>query len=306
MSAGDSSPDRDEIRRRSASFWNEQHALELPDHDNFLNHPMVQAYVSLRAFGQLVGHMDVVIAELRTRTDPGDTILSVGCGGAGKERALARRLPDRHFVGIDIAEEILAVTRETIAAEGIDNLTLEFGDFNDLQLDAGRFRAILGLGAVHHVEALETFWSGCARGLTSDGVVLAQEYVGPDRFQWTDAQIEAGDQALAELVPSEHKVRHQAVKRPSVDYMVNVDPSEAVRSSELVPTCQDAGFLIEGFAGAGCALIQPVLMGQIHTFDPQNWSHNRVLTQLFELEDELMRGGVVGDDFAMFVARRPR
>ena len=102
--------------QRAAEFWNRHHReAEGGAHDNFLNHPMIQAYVSLRAFGSLVGHLDIVIAELRSRSRPGDRVLSIGCGAAPKERALARALPDRRFVGLDIAAETVERTREECA-----------------------------------------------------------------------------------------------------------------------------------------------------------------------------------------------
>jgi hypothetical protein len=46
-------------------------------------------------------------------------------------------------------------------------------------------------------------------------------------------------------------------------------------------------------------------MNQISAFDPRNWDDNLVLASLFREEDRLMREGVLGDDFAMFVARPP-
>jgi SAM-dependent methyltransferase len=304
----DSSPKPDpSTNDRTAAFWDQRHRTAKGEaHDNFLRHPLIQAYISLRAFGQIVGHLDVVAAELQSRTRPGDEILSVGCGPAGKERALARKLPDRRFVAIDISPETVGRATQEIQAEGLENLSLALGDFNDLQLDAGRYRAILGLGAIHHVEALESFWQACSHGLTDDGVVLAQEFVGPNRFQWTDTQIEIGDAALRDLVPESHKVHHQQIRRTPVDVMLALDPSEAVRSRDILPTCRDAGYAIEGYASAGCALLQPVLMYQIDTFEPSNWEHNHVLSSLFREEDRRMRAGELEDDFAMFVARPPR
>lgn len=292
--------------RKAAAYWDDRHRDVGADaQDNFLRHPLVQAYMSLRAFGQIVSHLDVVVAELRNRTRPGDRILSVGCGGALKERTLARQLPDREFVGFDISAETIQRAGEELRRDGIRNLTLQVADFNQLELDRRAYRAVLGLGAIHHVEALESFWKACADGLTTDGAVLAQEYVGPDRFQWTDAQIREGDRVLRDLVPDRHRTHHNHIERVPVEVMMQIDPSEAVRSSELLPTCRDAGFTIEGYAGAGCALLQPVLMYQIDTFDPEDWEHNHTLALLFREEDRLMRQGVLGDDFAGFVARPP-
>lgn len=288
---------------RAREHWHKAHAQpELEAHDNIFSHPLVQAYASLRAFGSLTGQLEAVTVALRERTRPGEQILSIGCGRAVKERVLAAALPDRTFVGIDIADRILDEARAELAAAGLANLRLEQGDFNRLQLDEARFACVLGLGAIHHVEALEHFWAQCRRGLRPGGSVLAQEYVGPDRFQWTDAQIREGDRALAEIVPKEHHRHHGRIERIPLAHMLSVDPSEAVRSSAILPTCRASGLDVTAVVGIGCSLVQPVLMHQIGTFDPADWEHNLVLAKLFAMEDRLLRAGVLGHDFAMFVA----
>ena len=287
-----------------AQFWDRTHKDAAGGaHDNYLNHPLIQAYISLRAFGALVSHIDAAIEAVRTHTDPGDRVLSLGCGPGHKERLLAAALPDREFIGIDIAGEIVAAANAELRQLGFDNLSLMCGDFNQLELEPASLKIVLGLGAIHHVENLEGLWKASRVALVPGGVVLAQEFVGPNRFQWTDAQIAAGDDVLGRLLPDEHKVHHTRVERPDLAEMITLDPSEAVRSAEIVPTCRAAGFTIEALTSAGGALLQPVLMYQVHTFDPQNWDHNHVLSQLFQEEDRLMREAVLQDDFVMLVAR---
>lgn len=293
--------------QRTAEFWNERHQdPEGEAHDNFLSHELVQAYMSLRAFGSVVGQIQTIRYEILKRTKPGSRILSVGCGLAEKERFFAEKLPDREFVALDLADRIVQAGRAENERRGITNLEIGVGDFNDLELEADAFDLVLGMGAIHHIEQLEHFWASVAKCLRPGGVLIAQEYIGTSRFQWTDAQIEAGNRALREIVPRAHQVHHQEVERPSVEAMIAIDPSEAVRSAEIIPTAHAAGFNVTGFCSGGGALLQPVLMYQISTFDQQNWSHNRILAQLFEEEDRLMAAGVLTDDFAMFLAEPPQ
>lgn len=287
-------------------FWTRQHAREdLGTHDNFLVHPLVQGYLCLRAVGGLIGLLDAVVNQLRDRTRPGARVFSPGCGRADKELVLAAALPDREFVGLDLTPEILALARAEVERRGLRNLRLEQGDFNRLELEPRSYDVVLGLGAIHHVEALEAFWESVRRALRPGGLVLAQEFIGPDRMQWNEAQVREGSRALAELVPDEHKVHHREVRPVDLETLIASDPSEAVRSSAILPTLRAAGFSLAGYAGAGCALLQPVLMHQIQTFDPRNWEHNHRLMTLFREEDRLMRAGVLGDDFAMFAAVPP-
>ena len=184
-------------------------------------------------------------------------------------------------------------------------MRVELGDFNALTLQENSIQVLLGLGAIHHVENLEGLWAQTRGALTEGGAVLAQEFVGPDRFQWTQAQLSACNHAMDTLVPDEHKPHHAKVERIPVADMIAADPSEAVRSSEILATCTDAGFTIDSYNSAGGALLQPIMMHQVDSYDPRDWQHNLVLARLFAREDELMAQGVLQDDFAMFVARPP-
>jgi len=288
---------------RVVEFWTRQHGKDdLGTHDNFLVHPLVQGYICLRSLGSLISQMDALVFQLRDRTRPGARIFSPGCGRADKELHLAAMLPDREFVAMDITPGILELAREEAARRGLRNLAFFEGDFNRLALEPRSFDAVVGLGSIHHVEALESFWECLRRALRPGGVLLAQEFIGPDRMQWNEAQQREGTRVLAELVPAAHKVHHDVVRPVDLPTLLACDPSEAVRSSEILSTLRAGGFEIVGYAGAGCSLLQPVLMHQIQTFEPGNWDHNLCLVQLFREEDRLLKAGVLGDDFAMFAA----
>jgi len=289
--------------RQVVEFWTERHRL--PDagaHDNFLSHPLVAGYVSLRALGALIGQMDALVNQIRDRSRAGARIFSPGCGRADKEMILAAAFPDREFVAMDITPAILEEARAEAERRGLGNLSFYPGDFNRLELEPRSFDVVVGMGSIHHVEALERFWAEVRRALRPGGVLLAQEYIGPNRLQWTEAQVREGTRVLRELVPAEHKPDHAEVQPVPLEVIIAGDPSEAVRSRDILPTCQASGFALLGYAGAGCALLQPVLMNQVHTFEPKDWEHNHRLVTLFREEDRLMRAGVLGDDFAMFVA----
>ena len=294
---------RSDASRRVVDFWTEQHKKDdLGTHDNFLSHPLVAGYIALRGLGDLIGQLDALGHQIRDRSRPGARIFSPGCGRGDKELHLASAFPEREFVALDITPEILELARADAARRGLRNITFEQGDFNRLALEPRSFDLVLGLGAIHHVEALEHFWSEVRKALRPGGAVLAQEYIGPNRLQWNEAQQREGSRVLRELVPDEHKIHHREVLPVDLATILAGDPSEAVRARDILPTCKAGGFDVPGYAGGGCALLQPVLMHQVQTFDPRNWEHNHLLMTLFREEDRLMKAGVLGDDFAMFVA----
>jgi SAM-dependent methyltransferase len=273
-------------------------------HDAFLAHPIVHAYTAMRTLGNLHRHIESVIAEIRTRSDPGARVFALAWRGAEREIEVAAALPDRRFDVMGVSERAVEAARRMVEQRGLTNVEVTAGDPAALELEAGAYSVVTGQYSFHYVQELERFWGACHTAMHPGGVVLAQEYVGPSRLQWSATQIEAADRALAELVPAEHKTHHRTVGPDLAEEWLRAEPTLAARSDELRPTCEAAGFEIIVDMGAACGLLHPVLLGQIDTFDPASWEHNRILSALFKEEERLMAEGAFGHAFAMFIARR--
>jgi hypothetical protein len=85
--------------------------------------------------------------------------------------------------------------------------------------------------------------------------------------------------------------------------MIALDPSEAVRSSDLYPLL-NAHFELECDIALGGTLLNLLLWGErVNRFDPQDHVHNQVLLEACALEHDLMNSGVLGSDFRFIVAR---
>ena len=164
------------------------------------------------------------------------------------------------------------------------------------------FAVFVSLYALHRQTDLEGQWAQVRRSLRAGGTILAQEYVGPARFEWSTAQCEVANRALREL-PAELRPHHSEVGPALAETLRTTEPGLAERSDQLISSCQAGGFQIVAQVGCGCALLHPVLTGQAQAFSTTDWSHSKWLAQLFQAEDELMQRGELGDDFAMFIAQ---
>ncbi|MDA0427562.1 C17 cyclopropane fatty acid synthase CfaB [Stutzerimonas frequens] len=86
----------------------------------------------------------------KLRLKPGDRLLDVGCGWGGLARFAAREFGAEVF-GITLSREQLALARERVAAEGLqDRVRLELMDYRDLPQD-GRFDKVVSVGMFEHV-----------------------------------------------------------------------------------------------------------------------------------------------------------
>jgi SAM-dependent methyltransferase len=244
----------------------------------------------------------------RERTLPLDRALVLGSGGGQFERQLAGTGWVREIVGVDLSPRALAHAAAAARAAGLSSIRYVVGDMNHLALDEAPFDVVFGVSAVHHCAALEALCDGVARMLTPRGWFYLDEYVGPSRFQWTDAQIAHVNLAL-DLLPDDlartatGQIRRD-YRRVPPETIAAFDPSEAVRSAEI-PTVVAARFEIMARRGYGGALLHLQLAHLAQNFLPPHDTARatRYLDLLIEAEDGLRRAGRIGDDFAVMLAR---
>ena len=135
------------------------------------------------------------------------------------------------------------------------------GDANNLKLQ-GSYDLILSSGALHHIANLEGLLSNIASALRINGYFVVVEYVGPNRFQWTDRQIALIDGILRQLDIGYLKDNKRVeLGRPPLGDFMAIDPSEAVRSEDILPLLKEyftVGYL-KNFNGAIAHQLYPLL-----------------------------------------------
>ncbi len=165
--------------------------------------------------------------------------LSLGCGDGGFERELLRLGACEHLVAVDLSPERLERARANTPAELAGRIEYVCANLETWE-PAEEFDLVFAKGVLHHVDGLERLLSIVAETLPEEGLLYVDEFVGPSRFQWSDAQLAIVNRLLArlsedlraDLVDPAHGPKAPA-RRPSVDAMIEADPSEAVRSAEL-------------------------------------------------------------------------
>lgn len=166
-------------------------------------------------------------------------VLELGCGNGDLVIDLRSTDFADSFHGLDLAEVGLATARRRVAEKDWDNVTFASADLNHLELQPGCADMVLAQSSIHHVENLEGLFAQVARALAPGrGLFAIHEYVGPNRWQFTTAQMLITN-GLLWLMPARLKRRvgaappKQRIGRPTVEQMIAMDPSEAVRSAEI-------------------------------------------------------------------------
>jgi SAM-dependent methyltransferase len=241
---------------------------------------------------------------------PVDVALSLGFGYGIVERVGIEQEIAERFEAYDISPEAVVVAREEAEKAGIaDRIEYAAADLNTIALEPGRYGAVFAAQTLHHIEALEHLLDQIRESLTPDGLLVVNEYVGPARFQFPDEYLSLMDGLLA-VLPESHRrslkdgsVKERAV-RPKEKEVYDVDPSESVRSDEIMGLLEER-FEIVYRADFGGTLLQFVLSDIAGNFDPADPKDVAMIDLVCLYERTLIEQGVLPSDFVYLVARRP-
>jgi SAM-dependent methyltransferase len=237
-------------------------------------------------------------------------VLVLGCGPGHLERELHQMGLAREIVAFDLSPKVLEVARA--GAAGMDAISHVLASMDELPVGAppflpGSFDAVLGVSSVHHCSRLKQLYTAVAQLLTPDGWFYLDEYVGPDRFQYSARHLDQVA-ALAELLPdrlltTEGSVVKRGFRAPTVDEVIAVDPSEAAHSSSILPLLPEC-FEVVAERPYGGSLLHVLLADvaqNFHAAQARPW-----LQALMDAEDDLDRLGRLEHHFACVIARQRR
>lgn len=294
------------IARNHWDQWQTSRSLSPSVYVDWGDHPTILAEVFRAAFGDpkldFFRYFKEVHPDFARRS-----ALSLCCGDGGFERALLDHGVFASITGIDLAPARIAAARE-IHRPVADRLNFDVGDVNTGNFGTSSTDIVFAKAALHHVENLEQMASGICRALRVPGFLVAIDFFGPNRFQWTDAQLRAANWFLLNRVPPQLRARKDAsvyeeVRRPTVAEMIALDPSEAVRSGELMPVLSRY-FDFTVNIPLGGTLLNLIFFGDIiNNFDESDPAHNQILVEACQYERALIDAGVIESDFRLIVAK---
>ena len=125
-----------------------------------------------------------VIARLHGLTPPPSArcrVLELGCASGGNVIAMAARLPNSQFVGIDLTPGQIAIGQETIEALGLRNISLHAMSLVDVTADFGMFDYIVCHGVYSWVppEVQDAILRICSENLSPSGIAYVSYNIYP-------------------------------------------------------------------------------------------------------------------------------
>ncbi|HMM36726.1 MAG TPA: class I SAM-dependent methyltransferase [Thermoanaerobaculia bacterium] len=271
----------------------------------------VQAILNRRVSGDEA--VDPYLWFLRTRLEgrlPVARALTIGCGGGDLERGLATYGFAASHDAFDVAPGAIERARTAASEAGPGCVRDSVANGNDLKLEASADDVVFGVHSIHHIERLERLFEQIARSLKPDGLFFMNEFVGPTRFQWSDRQLEVVN-GLLRALPARYRRStvgdglKERFPRPTVAEMVASDPSEAVRSSEILALAE-AHFELLEVRPYGGTILHLLLHDIAGNFSGSSPGGPELLEAIADLEWALVSSGDLPSDFAVVVARPRR
>ena len=119
-----------------------------------------------------------------------DRLLVVGCGSGWLERALAQKDGIGEITACDFARDRVRAAEETAKKEGLAADPVPGLQPRGRGAARRPVRRVFANDVLHHITDLEGLYERIHAALAPEGKLLFNEYVGPNRFQYSDARMD--------------------------------------------------------------------------------------------------------------------
>lgn len=238
------------VKRSPVSYWDEI-AHHTDTSEIWMAHPLVRAAINRR----ITGDPNTWPLPELLRDRHFATGLSIGCGTGGLERSLRGVVGD--MTGIDASEAVLDEARRL--APEIRYVAADAREF----LLGKTFDVIFFHQSLHHFDRLDELMTIVANALAPKGMLYLDEYIGPSRQEWTFSKL-LGPNLVYRMLP--RGTRRAKIVRAPIN---REDPTEAIRSSEIVPAVEAQFTILQrhNYGGHLLALLYPNMNRSAPRFD---------------------------------------
>ena len=237
------------------------------------------------------------------------SVLVLGCGDGWMELALAGQPRVARIMGVDLSPEALARADERAANAGLAGKIRHAPvNLDSEPLPGGPYDLIFAHDVIHHVRDLNGLFSRISHVLAPAGVLLFCEYVGPRRFQYDQRRQEIVGEFLRALpekyrrLPRTGGLATEGVRTDPGELALQ-DPSEAVRSDEILPVARQKMRILDEIPYGG-SILNPLLYEIAANFQDGNEADEAILRQLCAAEKVLIRTGAIPSDYMVVAARK--
>ncbi|WP_378183337.1 class I SAM-dependent methyltransferase [Aquimarina sp. SS2-1] len=239
------------------------------------------------------------------REDKNLKMLSLGSGLCTHELAFATYHNFEEILCIDISDRLLKQASIKASEENLKNIFFKVKNLYDYEFPENYFDIVYFHASLHHFKDIDQL---LREQLKNNGKLIIDEFVGPDRLQFPKHQITKINEAL-HLIPKPYRKRFKLdlyknkVYGSGIIRMILADPSECVESSQITPSIHN-NYQILYEASYGGNILANVLKDLAHHFMELDEEKEKVLSRLFEFEDEYLKNNPSDFVFGVYLNKK--
>ena len=236
-------------------------------------------------------------------------MLAIGSGMAFIEEQLLEKGYAEHITSYEMSSSAVEAARLRVAGkEYADRLDIRSADILQEKLEDASFDAVFVQAAIHHFFDIEEMYQLIHRVLKPGGLLWFDEYIGPDHHMYDQHVMDLMNEMNDCLAPNyrwDHLANHERVQipKPSLEFMMQHDPSEGVHASRIMPLTYQYFEPIyrQDYGGA---VMRPFFSGILPNFDWTDPKDQTVARLIILTEQILTRQGVIPSYHTAVVGRR--
>ncbi len=221
-------------------------------------------------------------------------VLSLGSGFCYHEIELAQYAVFEEILCLDIAENALKAAEKSAEEKNLRNISFKCQDVYDYQFPTDYFDIVIFNSSLHHFKNIESLLKEKVKpSLKQNGKLIINEYVGPNRLQFPQKQIDTINYAL-QRIDKKYRRRSGTGIYKNKYYgcglvrMYIADPSECVESETICPSIHKHFKVIEE-KGIGGNILMGVFKDIAYNFLELNQEKKELLQKTFDIEDSYLK-----------------
>lgn len=221
-------------------------------------------------------------------------MLSLGSGKCHHELEFAEHPNIKEIVCMDISDELIENARTTAYQNNLSNISFKVQNVYEYTYPENYYDIVFFHASLHHFKNIDNFLKNKVKHtLKKNGLLIINEYVGPNRLQYPKHQIKAINECL-NLIPMKFKKRFKLNFFKNRFYgsglirMIIADPSECIESENIMPSIHKHYTIVYESSFGGNILI-PALKDLGHHFIKLDQEKELLLKDLFKFEDDYLK-----------------
>ncbi|SDJ55500.1 Methyltransferase domain-containing protein [Aliiruegeria lutimaris] len=173
-----------------------------------------------------------------------------------------------------------------------------------MDLPDASYDVITFIASLHHFDDLDGILKRCERALAPGGVLWATEYIGPDYFDYPEEHRDLARRLWRTLGPEVKKTWIPELQFPTVEQVIEADPTESIHSSEIPRAMKEAFEDVEIIPTYGTfAFI--LFWGLNHDALYETDIGREFAATVMDLDTALIDSGALPHYFAYLIGRKP-